>query len=268
MNTILKYPGGKARTASWIISYFPPHSTYCEPFFGSGAVFFQKSPVRNETINDIDGDIVELFRVCRDYPEELARAVAFTPWARDEFMNAMQPTDGELDPIERARRTLIRYHQSYATMQHSKHTWKNVQVTSGPCAIKSWSALPDIVHSIGIRLKAVQIENCDALDLIRRYDDPDTLLYLDPPYPLSLRTKNMYQNEMTDEQHLRLLELVKESNAKIVLSSYDNEMYNDALHGWAVATKSTTAQSGARRVEKIYMNYQPPILAVEINGKI
>ena len=85
MNTLLKYPGSKWRVADWIISHFPEHKVYCEPFFGSGAVFFNKSSVYIETINDIDGDVVNLFRVCRERPEELARLIEMTPFARDEF---------------------------------------------------------------------------------------------------------------------------------------------------------------------------------------
>ena len=105
MNAILKYPGGKWRIAQWIISHFPPHKVYCEPFFGSGAVFFTKSPCRIETINDIDGDVVNLFRVCRDSPEELARVLELTPWSREEFLSCREKS---ADPVEQARRTVVR----------------------------------------------------------------------------------------------------------------------------------------------------------------
>ena len=100
MNTLLKYPGSKWRVADWIISHFPEHKVYCEPFFGSGAVFFNKSSVYIETINDIDGDVVNLFRVCRERPEELARLIEMTPFARDEFQACYEKSD---DPIEIGR---------------------------------------------------------------------------------------------------------------------------------------------------------------------
>ena len=90
MNAILKYPGGKWRIAEWIISYFPEHKVYLEPFFGSGACFFNKQPSYIETINDMNGDIVNLFRVCRDYPEELAEKINLTPFSRDEFIICRQ----------------------------------------------------------------------------------------------------------------------------------------------------------------------------------
>lgn len=87
---ILKYPGGKWRIADWIISHFPPHKVYCEPFLGSGAVFFTKRPAMIETINDINGEIVNLFKVCRERPGELAAALKFTPWAREEYVNCKE----------------------------------------------------------------------------------------------------------------------------------------------------------------------------------
>lgn len=120
MKAILKYPGGKWRIAQWILSYFPTHKVYLEPFFGSGAVFFNKEPSYIETINDMNGDIVNLFRVCREYPEELAKAIELTPFSRDEFISCNALSD---DPIEQARRTLVRYHQSFGTSNSSKNSW-------------------------------------------------------------------------------------------------------------------------------------------------
>ncbi len=263
MNAILKYPGGKWRIAPWLISYFPDHKVYCEPFFGSGAVFFTKAPCRIETINDIDGNIVNLFRVCRDAPEELARVLDLTPWSREEFMNCYEQTD---DPVERARRTVVRFHQSYATCNHSLRTWRNSQMRNSPRVADQWSKLPEIVLKMCGRLKEAQIENIDAIELIRRYDDSETLLYLDPPYPLNLRERNMYKHEMTDARHEELLQAVLQSKAQIMLSSYDNELYNETLKGWYTAEKRTVAQAGAQRTEKIYMNYQPPLLSVMGGG--
>lgn len=85
---IIKYPGSKWRMAEWIVSLMPEHKSYLEPFFGSGAVFFCKSPSRIETVNDLDGEIVNLFRVVRDHPEALERAVALTPFSRGEYEGA------------------------------------------------------------------------------------------------------------------------------------------------------------------------------------
>ena len=258
MNKLLKYPGGKWRIADWIISHFPTHKVYCEPFFGSGAVFFSKSADYIETINDIDGNVVNLFRVCRERPDELARALELTPWARDEYVSCydMKCTDS----VEWARRTVVRYHQSFGTSNSSKNSWRNVQTYGGPRCASMWNYLPAAVRDACSRLKEVQIENIDAIELIKRYDDKDTLLYLDPPYPQILRKKNIYKHEMTDEQHEELLSVIQKSKSNIIISSYDNELYNTRLSDWNTAIRPTIAQMGLHRIEKIYMNYQPPLL--------
>ena len=263
MNALLKYAGSKWRIAPWIVSFFPPYKVYCEPYFGSGAVFFTKPPSGIETINDVNGDIVNLFRVCREAPKELARALEFTPWSREEFLSCMEKSE---DPVEQARRTVVRFHQSYATCNHSKKSWRNVQKHNGPRCADVWNRLPEIVLNVCERLKQAQIENIDAIELIKRYNSTDTLLYLDPPYPLDLRDKNMYKHEMTDAQHEELLLAVLNSKSNVILSSYDNELYNDMLKGWYTSEKQTIAQAGARRTEKIYMNFQPPLLSIMGGG--
>lgn len=259
--SILKYPGGKWRISEWIISHLPPHKVYLEPFFGSGGVFFNKEPSYLETINDINGDIVNLFRVCRERPEELARALEFTPWAREEYINCYEITG---DEVERARRMLVRHHQSFGTTNSNLNTWRNSQTYNSPRCPAQWSELPETVLKICGRLKMAQIENKSAFELIESYNAPDTLIYLDPPYLQSLRKRNLYKYEMTDMQHEELIELIKCSKSKICLSAYDNDLYNARLKNWYTAEKKTTAQMGKQRVEKLYMNYQPNLLSFSV----
>ncbi len=254
MKALLKYPGGKWKTAEWIISHFPYHKVYCEPFFGSGAVFFKKAPSYIETINDINGDIVNLFKVCRDYPNELSKKILLTPFSREEFKSCYSMVE---DPIERARRTIVRYHQSFGTSNSCRNSWRNVQTYGGPRCATMWNDLPEVVFEVCYRLKEAQIENIDALTLIERYNHKDTLIYCDPPYLQSLRKKNMYAFEMSDDAHKKLLHILKESKSKIILSGYDNELYNSELKEWFTDIKETTAQMGLHRTEKIWMNFQP-----------
>ena len=257
MKSILKYPGGKWRIADWIISFFPEHKVYCEPFFGSGAVFFRKEASYLETINDIDGNIVNLFRMCRERPKELAAALNLTPFSRDEFANCYEMEVP--DPLERARRTVVRFNQSFGTSNSSKNSWKNAQTSGGPRCATLWNYLPEAVVDCCERLKNAQIENINAIELIKRYDDKNTLIYIDPPYLQSLRKKNMYACEMSREEHIELLKVIKASKSKIVISGYDSEMYNEALSDWVTAEKCTTAQMGLHRTEKLWMNYEPQL---------
>lgn len=252
MKALLKYPGSKWKIAEWIISFFPQHKVYCEPFFGSGACFFKKKPSYIETINDLDGNIVNLFKVCRDYPEELARAIQLTPFSREEFQNCYQITN---DPIENARRCIVRYHQSFGTSNSSKNSWKNVQTYGGPRCATMWNHLPEVVQDVCKRLKDAQIENTDALTLVKRYNSEDTLIYCDPPYIQNLRKRNIYKVEMSDEKHFELLQILKSSNSNIILSGYDNSMYNKELAEWNTAEKETIAQMGLHRIEKIWFNF-------------
>lgn len=259
MNAILKYPGGKWRIAEWILDHMPPHKVYLEPFFGSGAVLFCKRPASIETVNDINGDIVNLFRVCRDNPAELAALIELTPFSREEYIDCGERTD---DPVEQARRTLVRYWQSYGTSNSSLRSWKNSQTVAGPNNASQWSQLPEIITRITARLKEVQIEHYDALELIKRYDNPDTLIYADPPYLQALRKRNIYKNEMSEADHIALLDTLLRSKSKVILSAYQSDLYDSALKGWYIADKTTQAQFGQPRTERLYMNYQPPALSL------
>ena len=257
MKAILKYPGSKWRIADWVISLMPEHRVYCEPFFGSGGVFFNKKPAYIETINDIDGNIVNLFKVCRDKPDELAKTINLTPFARDEFVACYDTSCG--DDVERARRTLVRFHQSFGTTNSSKTSWRNVQTAGGPRCATMWGDLPDIIIECCSRLKEAQIESINAIELIKRYNSPDTLIYCDPPYLQSLRKKNMYANEFSEEQHKDLLSAVKASKSMIMLAGYDNELYNRELDGWHIEEIETIAQMGLHRTEKMWMNFNPSV---------
>ena len=119
-----------------------------------------------------------------------------------------------------------------------------------------WNCLPEIIVNYCERLKEAQIENTDALTLIERYNDENTLIYCDPPYLQELRKKNMYKHEMSSEQHIELLKVLKASKSKIILSGYDNDLYNSELSDWTTAEKQTTAQFGKMRTEKLWMNFE------------
>lgn len=128
---ILKYPGSKWSLAKWIISHFPPHVTYLEPFFGGGAVLFHKKPSTVETINDIDGNVVNFFKVLRERRDDLAEVIEFTPWSREEFENILTGCSDETyfkrtgDELEDARRFLLRLWQSRGTKTSDRNSWRH-----------------------------------------------------------------------------------------------------------------------------------------------
>lgn len=124
MKSVIKYPGAKWRIADWIIDKMPNHYSYVEPYFGSGAVFFSKQPSRIETINDLDDDVVNVFRIIRDNPEPLMRALALTPYSRQEYELAF--TTQEITDVEKARRFLIKCWQGHGFRTNAyKAGWKN-----------------------------------------------------------------------------------------------------------------------------------------------
>lgn len=260
---VLKYPGSKWRMADWIISLMPPHKSYLEPFFGSGAVFFNKKPSRIETINDLDGEIVNLFRCVREWPEELACAVALTPYSREEYERAWSrfKAGGKARGIEDARLTLVRYWQSHGSTSVYKGGWKNDRAgREYAYDVRYWRNLPGWVLDAAERLKDAQIEQPQAVELIRRFKHPDVLIYADPPYVVSTRKGKKYVVDMVeDRQHIELLEALKEHPGPVILSGYENELYEKHLQGWVKLHKKALAEGGAARTETVWLNYEPQI---------
>lgn len=267
---VLQYPGSKWSYLSWICPLIPEHEFYLEPFLGSGAVFFSKAPAAHETINDRDGDVVNLFYVCREYPKELAHAVALTPYSREEFMATLEPYAGgplpKVDcPIENARRFLVRCNQSFGSSTADRVGWKNSKSPSGPQNARTWSTLPDKILQVTQRLQEAQIENTDGVQLLRDCNHPDCFAYVDPPYPLSLRKGRYYRHEMGSEaEHIQLLEVLKDFSGMVMLSGYENALYNEYLVGWHKSYRDGLAQHAGERTEVLWMNYQQQMTLQDI----
>lgn len=257
LRTILKYPGAKWRIADWIVNLMPEHKSYLEPYFGSGAALFRKPPSRIETINDLDGDVVNIFRCIRERGDELARAVALTPYSREEYENAFEHS-GVTDPVERARLFLLQHWQGHGFRTYCRSGWKNdIAGREYGYAVRYWDRLPAWVADTVERLKEVQIEQMPAVDLIRRFRRPDVLIYADPPYLLSTRKmKKQYRFEMSDSDHVELLAALKDHPGPVMLSGYDSALYNDTLSGWQKLQTAARAEKGLRRTETLWVNYE------------
>jgi len=263
---ILHYPGSKWSMAEWIISHMPPHQTYLEPFFGSGAVFFNKAPSQLETINDLDGDVVNLFRVIRDRTEELARLVYWTPYSREEYY-ASYDMEG-VDDLERARRFMVRCWMARGARTSDRTGWRhNIDMEYSPNrpVARQWSDMPEKILAITERLRGVQIEQQPALELIQRYKRADVLIYADPPYPLETRSGRMYKNEMTDADHAELLDVLDEHPGPVLLSGYANEMYDTRLRHWHREERQALVEAGQTRTEVLWIN---PVAAEHVGRQL
>lgn len=256
MTPILKYPGAKWRLASWVLSHMPPHESYLEPYFGSGAVLFNKPKSRIETVNDLDSEVVNFFLMCRECPDELAEGISLTPWARDEREAAYQRTD---NPIERARHFAVRCWMTFGAHPRLSNGWRHASgsvCNGGPDNPKLWARVPECVREVGARLLQVQIENRPALEVIPRFNGPEVLIYADPPYVMSTRTMNgsAYHHEMSDADHEQLIRTLQVHSGMAMLSGYDCEIYRELLKDWRMVSIRTTAERAAKRTECLWLN--------------
>lgn len=259
-NAVIKYPGAKWGVAPWVISHFPEHRSYLEPFFGSGAVLFTKSRSAIETVNDIDGDVVNLFDWIRKDPARLAHAIRFTPYARDEYDRAWAAQYTETDSFRRAVNFYIRMMMGHGfRTTGEKVGWKNdVQGREAAYAAKCWAKTPEVIIQAAERLRGVQIENRPAVELIRRFNYQNVLIYADPPYMLGTRqNRKQYRHEMTDDDHMELLEAIKAHRGPAIISGYDSDLYNRELKGWYKDGRTSFTQTASRRREILWMNFEP-----------
>lgn len=247
----LRYHGAKFRLASWVMALFPPHRCYVEPFGGAAGLLLQKPRAYAEVYNDLDGDVVNFFRVLRD-PEQraaLIEACALTPYARAEFDQAWEPTDL---PIERARRIAIRAQMGFGSAGASAGA-TGFRIDMGRAystAQHLWVKYPAALAAAGQRMQGVLIENRPAIEVMRQHDGPDTLHFVDPPYLHATRVlgsskAGYYRHEMTDPQHAELLDVLQSLQGMVVLTGYPSRMYDAALSGWGV--HRTSARISTRR---------------------
>lgn len=259
MKPLLNYPGAKWNMASKIVSLMPKHRSYLEPFFGSGAVLFNKPPSAIETVNDIDGDITNFFQVLREQPEELSRLIALTPYSRDVFNDAHE--NKGLDPMDRAYRFAIRSKMGHGFKTYTKTGFKiDVYGRERSYCVSCWNCLPEGIAAAAARLKTVQIENRPALDIIRKFNHHNVLIYTDPPYLLNTRAGKQYCHEMSEQDHVELLEALLNHKGYVILSGYASELYDRELRGWIRITQKSYNQNADPRTEVLWCNFDVPAL--------
>ncbi len=285
----LKWHGGKSYLADWIMSHFPPHLHYVEPFFGGGAVLFARDPNRDwfvghpdcemqkdgrpkahhagcsEVVNDVNCELTNFWIVMQGEQEfaRFVRRIEATPFSEWEW-NATKRSGpgGEWECVERAVRFFVRFRQSRQGLGKDFATLTRRRTRRGVNEqVSAWLSAVEGLPQAHERLRNAVILNQDAVSVIRSQDGPYTLFYLDPPYCLETRTaKDCYEHEMSDEDHKRLLAALLEVEGKVVLSGYHNPLYDRALAGWRTAEREIDNKAGGgatkqKRTEVLWMNF-------------
>jgi DNA adenine methylase len=261
---VSKIAGAKWRVADWLVSHFPPHATYLEPFFGSGAAFFTKQPAPVELINDLDCNVVNLFQILRTHAADLALLMTLTPWCQDEYHNCVialrepfTPETSSLEQrLERARQFLTASWQMFGRKNvTSRNGWRHRYLAS-KSPVVGWNKLPDRILNAAERLMHTQISRENAVKLIRNCNNKDVLIYADPPYLAETRGHgNLYHHEFkTPEQHLELIDALESHLGSVVLSGYDSSLYAAHLKHWQRFEIAARVQSNQCRTEVIWLN--------------
>lgn len=254
---LVRYHGGKWRLAPWILRHLPAHRVYVEPFGGGGSVLLQKARSYAEVYNDLDGEIVNLFRVARDNGEALASAVELTPFARTEFAQAYEPAG---DSLEQARRTLIRAFMGFGSAGASGQVtgFRANSNRSGTTPAHDWMNFPAHLRAVVQRLRGVVIENRPAMDVMLHHDCEEAVHYVDPPYVHSTRQLRSrapsYKHELTDDMHRELATGLAGLRGLVVVSGYRCDLYDELFDGWQRIDAAAHADGARDRVESLWLS--------------
>jgi len=259
------YYGAKQKIATRIIEALPPHNCWVEAFCGSAAITLFKEPAQIEIINDVNGEIVNVFRQLRNRPKALIKAIALTPYAREEFLDVREKPKRKVNQLERARRflamsmmtvngTIGKVRCGFSFSQSYSREGKEARVNR-------WFNFPERLQRVADRLRNIRIENRDARELVRMFRNrPATVIYLDPPY--FVKRDHGYTIDANDEKfHRELLELCCKCKCMVVISGYETKLYDELLtakKGWKktkirTRTRDTTGKDYAR-TEIIWRN--------------
>jgi len=251
----LRWHGGKWLLAPWIISHFPKHQVYVEPFGGAMSVLIRKPVSYAEIYNDLDKTVVNFFRVLRsDRDDELVQALRLTPFAREEFVGAYGECE---DPVEQARRLVIRSFMGFGSNGHNRATgFRANSNRSGTTPAHDWVNYPDSLVLLIERLRGVTVENRDAKAVMTQHDAATTLHYVDPPYLFETRAdlSKDYAVELSDDEHAELLTFLRSLTGMVVLSGYPSGLYDELLHDWHRVERKALADGASPRTEVLWIN--------------
>jgi DNA adenine methylase len=251
----LRYHGSKWNLAPWIISHFPDHKIYVEPFGGGAGVLLRKPRSYAEVYNDLDAEVYNVFLQMRDNGPALKRLLTLTPFSRIEFEEASEPA---ADQIEQARRTIIKSFMGFGSdsIRHKSGFRANAH-RNGTTPAHDWRNYADVLDTLIERLRGVIIECRDYRQVITQHDSPNTLFYVDPPYVHSTRTgQKRYLYEMPDSEHTELAEILRSVKGQVVLSGYSSDLYGELYKDWNRTKRGTFADGARPRTEVLWTNFE------------
>lgn len=264
----LRYHGGKWKLAPWLQLFFPTHRVYVEAFGGGASVLLRKARAYGEVYNDLDGEVVNVFRILRDRGPELQQLLALTPFARAEFDLSYQPSP---DPLEQARRTIARSFMGFgsAAATGERTGFRANSNRSGTTPAHDWANHSEAVPALIERLRGVVIEERDAMAVAAHHDTPETLHYFDPPYVHSTRSGKVrgsstlgrssgkaYRHEMDDAAHRAFALAAHGLEGMVVVSGYPSALYESLFADWESFARPAMADGARLRTEVVWINPQ------------
>jgi DNA adenine methylase len=246
----------------------PCHRVYVEPFGGAASVLIRKPRSYAEIYNDLDDEVVDLFRILRDRDEaaKLRAELTLTPFSRTEFQRAYQVAKR---PRERARRLIVRAFMGFGSnahaSQHKGHRSTGFRANSnrsGTTPVTDWANYPAALDALIDRFQGVVVENRPAMTVMATHDSPTTLHYVDPPYLPETRARGnrydlawrMYRHELSRDDHAALLTFLHGLQGMVMLSGYPDSLYDDALSDWQRVEIAAMADGARPRIEVLWLN--------------
>lgn len=247
--------------APWIISHFPEHRVYVEPFGGAASVLLQKRRSYAEIYNDRWSVVVNVFKVLRDpdLAAELERVLRLTPFSREEFIAAYAEA-GDSD-VERARKTILRSFAGFGSASTHGDFLTGFRANSnksGTTPAHDWVNWPDQIVRFTRRLMGVVIENRPAIEILKQHDSQQTLHYCDPPYPHSTRNMNRgnaaYACEMSDQEHEEMADCLRALKGFVIVSGYACDLYDGLFSDWRRVERKALADGARERAEVLWLS--------------
>ncbi|MEC4591630.1 DNA adenine methylase [Nitrospirillum amazonense] len=263
--------GSKARVAERILELLPPGArVWVDAFTGTAALTLAKPPHPVEHINDLNGDVTNLFWLMRSdrLLAELCRAVEFTPYSEEDFRacrDAVWTTSADKAPdqVERARQFLVASWQGFGGKQTTQASWRLEK--SCQSVVDVWRSVPERLVTVAQRLRRVHVHRKDIFELVEMFaGQADAVLFLDPPYPRSSLNGPaiMYACDMTEDQHRQLAERLLTVKCKVLLTMARGTVYSDVLAGWTHTTYGVQSLTSSAQREVAITNYEPaPLFA-------